>query len=354
MGAKTVEEQLEKYIKEGAHILIPSIKMGGLSEFHELVLDVMLLSPDPKEDDCYVQDKAYGKKPAKLALTAKAYQKLGMCASVEWDPQHTKTTMFQDDYVACSAVPCIRKADGTRACWFGEGDIDLNVEESKIRDALAAKVKGWLDPKNDGGEWFRKMSKTSQEAYADGKVSTDLNFKRQHKVKLAATSAKTRALKALLGTKSTYTEAELAKPFVMPRVIVRPNYKDPVVKQMMLAGAIQSMFGVYGGSMPKQIEGPAPIETEFHTVEQEAETEPDWAMGDGPGNEEEPPTDFENGTEKSQIEMLEIMIAQKGYDTGKMKKPLAEFTKQQRVAFWNMLTDLPDAVDDPFHEDSPF
>ncbi len=41
-------------------------------------------------------------------------------------------------------------------------------------------------------------------------------------------------------------------------------------------------------------------------------------------------------------------MAKKDYDEKKLTKTLDKFTDKQLLAFWNMLTELPDPDDDPF------
>ena len=89
---ETVEQQLEKYKADGAHILIPSVKMSELSPIHELVLDVEYISIDPEDGEVYVEKKAYKKTPAKYAIRAQGYQKLAICASIESDAENTRIT----------------------------------------------------------------------------------------------------------------------------------------------------------------------------------------------------------------------------------------------------------------------
>jgi len=356
-------KQLQKYVDEGAHILVPFIKMSGLSEFHELVLDVLLLDPDPKGDDVYVQEKAYKNKPAKLALTAKALARLGICASVEWDPKDTRITYRDENYVAYSAVGYVNKADGTRVGRFAEGDIDMKVERNKIEDAMSLKVETWLDPDNDKGKWFRQMSKASQDGYVRHKIAEQVNFKDTHKQSLAATKARSRVLRDLLGTKSTYTVEDLEKPFVMPRVILRPDYSDPEVKKLMLAGAIQSVMGVFGAPPARQIEGQAPIETEFRTVgpdsgaggeDPDLNREPD---GDAPTEEEIRGIrrqEFIESDTEGQRETLKTLKKQKAYDNPAITdEAIDKFSEPHRLAFYDKLDAMPDAEgssDDPFSD----
>jgi hypothetical protein len=75
---------------------------------------------------------------------------------------------------------------------------------------------------------------------------------RKFKDERAMTGAKERCIRALLALKSSYTDAELAKPFAFPRVLpdVNKMLADPAVRQAAIermSGAVTSIFGPGAG-----------------------------------------------------------------------------------------------------------
>lgn len=66
----------------------------------------------------------------------------------------------------------------------------------------------------------------------------------------AATGAILRVIRDLLGIKGTYSIDELKKPFAVARTSFSPDYNDPVIKQMMLQQAMQSVGNLFGNVQP--------------------------------------------------------------------------------------------------------
>jgi len=362
MGEAALE--LDKYREQDANMLCPTTKIDGLSDWHDVVVDSISLSVNPDDGDIYKQRD----NDSKSILTGQALQKLAVCAGVVWNPRETKATTLEKNYVAYNAVGCIRKTDGQMVCFQAEYDIDMDVIEDEIREKYEFKRREWLD-ENYNKTWFKKMSPANQKAYVDKKINEELNFKRRHKTKLAATGAKNRVIRALLGIKKGYTAAELQKPFVMPRVIIRPDFSDPEVKRTMMQVAIQSMTGVYG-PMPAQIDQSVDDtidlpDSDYHTVpDDEFPDEPDFPDE----SDAEPPTtdprlDFENADRGTQVATLKELAKQKNFPTQVITKaqlergvtgilyPLDQFNEKARMNLFDKLIAMPDKQDE---NDRPF
>lgn len=286
----TAAKELAEYKKQKANILGPITTMECLSEFHSIVIDSVFLSIDPLNGDIYKHKDGYQDKPALFIITGQGLQRLAVCAGVVWNPVETKATVQSQQYVAYNAVGCIRKSDGVPTCFQAEYDIDLEVIEDELRDQYAEKAKKWASQ-----NWFKELGISGQQAYIDAGVKKDLIFKKKHKTKMAATGAKNRVIRALLGIKKTYTMAELKKPFVMPRVILQPDYNDPEVKKMMLTAAIQSMTGVFGPALSQsQAPEEMPVDIPLGDYDVQSDTE-DETQKEEPlkttAKEEKPPKD---------------------------------------------------------------
>lgn len=331
---KGVVTELETYRKQEANILIPSTKVDGLSEFHKAVIDSVTLSAKPDDGDVYKhQDNKY-------IITGQGLQKLSVCAGVVWNPRETKATATQQRYVAYNAVGCIRKADGTQVCFQAEYDIDIDIVEDEITDSYQAKRETWLKGKND---WFRNMSTDAQEGYIQSKIRQEVNFKKKHKTKLAATGARNRVIRALLGLKKTYSPAELAKPFVMPRVILQPDYSDPEVKKLMLQASIQSITGVFGPTPAPEPEPAYDLPPEnYNTV-----VEPVPDDEEPPGGAEPPPPPapkevFESGDKDAQASVLNELAVKKNYDTNSLAMSIEDMDQNNRSRFFDHLSVMAD------------
>ncbi|MCK5014264.1 MAG: hypothetical protein KAS66_10630 [Candidatus Omnitrophica bacterium] len=362
--AQTVEKELQTYKEQKANILGPTTSMEGLSEFHKVIVDSVRLSPNPADGDVYKHKDEFGDKPAQFILSGQALQRLAICAGVFWNSAETKATAQSQKYVAYSAVGCIRKTDGTPACFKAEADIDIDVEGDELREKFIEKRKGWA-----AKPWFKKMDTTAQDDYIDGKFRKELNFKKKHKTKIAASSAKNRVIRVLLGIKKTYTQQELSKPFVMPRIVLQPDYNDPEVKRMMLTASIQAMTGIYGGAPPVPMSAEIDIQEEDYSVQSvppkdSGNAEPPFplATDDQPEPPNTPPaTDdnkepskqevFEDLSASGQVETLKQLCGLKGYEP---KQPVDNLAAKDRLSFWLALGKLRDIETTTVEGDIPY
>lgn len=362
--AQTVEKELEVYKKQKANILGPTTSMDGLSEFHKVIVDSVILSSNPADGDVYKHKDGYGDKPVQFILTGQALQRLAICAGVFWNPAETKATAQSQKYVAYNAVGCIRKTDGTPTCFQAEADIDIDVESDELRESFIKKRKDW-----DNKPWFKRMDATAQDDYADSAFRKELNFKKKHKTKIAASSAKNRVIRVLLGIKKTYTQQELLKPFIMPRVVLQPDYSDPEVKKMMLTASIQAMTGIYGGAPPVPMSAEIDIQEEDYSVQLvppendngDTDSPPPFANDDQPEPPARPPaTDdnkepsrqeaFEDLSASEQAETLKQLCALKGYEP---KQPVDHLAAKDRLSFWLALDKFPN-IEPAAGDDIPF
>lgn len=340
----TINEQVALAKKQGANLLIPTTSIHGLSEFMSPVIESVVLSAKPDDGDVYAEKATEG---TKFRITAQGLRKLAVCAGIIWHPTACRRTDNRQDrdYVSYQSVGGIKKNDGSLVYWKGEFDLDFEVIEEELRELHYNKSKHW------------RKTDAEKQAYIESSVRRDMIFKRKHKIKLAETGAANRVIRAILGLKSAYTSAELAKPFTLIRIVFKPDYNDPEVKRQVTAAAISSMTGIYGvpAALPPQ-EQPIDISPEdFHNIPSDPDedqpgddnSDPD---DDQPGgdNEETSPTAeelFQDLSATEQVEMLSEIVKRKGY---KPKQPIENLNKKERLTFLGALeklTDL-DAKDD--------
>jgi hypothetical protein len=353
MSNKTsIEKELANYKKQKVNMLGPSINLEELSQFHKIVFDSVTLSTEADVGDAYRYKDAYKGKPAQYIITGAGLQKLAVVAGVRWNPVETKITSISHRYVAYAAVGCIRRIDGTSACYKAESDIDIDVVTDEIEESFKVKRKKWAEDK-----WFQKMGPEGQNDYVEAAKKKECNFRKKHKTKIAATDARSRVLRPLLMLKKTYTAEELKQPFVMARVILSPDYSDPTVRKMMLAAAIQAQTNVFGSTPPK-IVNEAPIDLlpeDFHEVPPDAE-DPPPPDDDQTTKEEEKPESptaeevFRDLSAKEQVETLTQMAKAKGYAP---KQPIKNLGPKDRLSFFIALEQMPD-VEKVKEEDVPY
>lgn len=361
----SVEKELETYKEQKANIMGPSINMEGLSEFHRVVVDTERLSANPEDGDIYKHKDAYKGKPAQYIITGRGNQKLALCAGVVWDPRETRATALSQKYVAYNAVGCIRKPDGTPECLQAEADVDIDVVEDELREKFKKKRKDW-----GSKDWFQKMSKESQDDYIESAFKKELNYKKTHKTKTAATNARSRVIKPLLRLKKTYTLEELGRPFVIARVVLQPDYSDPEVKRLMLKAAIQAQLGVFGAASIPAIEQSATVEmsSDDYTIQPVPEDDdddsdqasplaaddqveyPDRPLATDDNKEPSKQEVFEDLSAIEQIKTLKQLCDLKGYEP---KQPVGKLGPGDRLGFWLALDKLPNIEPTP-DDDIPF
>lgn len=337
--------EIEKYQHQGANILMPSTMIGGLSEFHTPVIEIVQLSANPSDGDVYKDTQS-----GRFRLTKQALVKLANCAGISWHPYETKRVDNRSDrnYVAYQAVGGIRKADGSSIAFKAEYDMDFEVIQEELVNQYTAKAQ-------QGNDEYKKK-------YIEDSVKREILFKRKHKVKLCESGAMNRVIRSLLGLKNGYTASELSKPFVTVRIVIRPDYTDKDVRRQMMSAAVKSMTGIYGdemgsmGSMEKPQYGNGHDVIDIPSDDDDGYQYPPCdtpdAMVESAPAPPQPPVammnsqeiDFSNCEAEEQIAVLESLIIKKNYDSNAFPKPMAEFNEKNRISLFRKLISMPDAV----------
>jgi hypothetical protein len=354
MTVEDISKQLETYKTAGANLLMPSTHIAGLSEFHQPIIETVKLSSDPNDGDVYAHDDAPAGPSKKWRPTKQALMKLSVCAGVLWSAEQSRRidNGAERNYIAYKAVGGIKKADGQPVFFSAEYDLDFEVVAEELKTNYEQKTKSIT------AEWMQKKSAKEKAEYVDFCVNRDLLQKRKNKLKLCEAGAMNRVLRMLLGLKQTYTTKELEQPFVMARIVFRPDFNDAAVKKQFIDASIKAMTGIYG---------PAALDQEVRKAEaiditplaKEEEPPDNGTGGTHPTAEESAIIDFQNSDELGQCKALTNMANQKGYDlSGYMKKSnrvkLTDFPKAKREDFFKHLLSLPDKNDKAPKDDIPY
>jgi len=316
--------ELDQYRQQNCNLLIPDIAIGGLSVFHKPVVDKVTLSPDEKQGDVYNDNNARG-----MVITGKGLAKLATTAGIIWDFNRCRRIDDRRDknYCAFRAVGGLRKPDGAVVWADASYDIDFDVLWDQLQEKYAALAK----------------QKNKDQAWADYCTSRDWNQKLTHKLKLCETGAKNRVIRKLLGIKSTYTQGELAKPFVCPRIVFQPDYDDPDVKKAVLEAHIQSMTGLYGPSSSGQPTSPS---VDDHLEPEEAPDDdimdPDLPIEEDVIEGASLRQDFIDDDLAGKIKTLKILAGRKGYDLRQLKKPMDQWADDHLLGFYDNLEAMKD------------
>lgn len=354
---KDISTALEKYKQAGANLLMPSTQIAGLSEFHKPIIETVKLSSDPNDGDVYAHDDAKPGPDKKWRPTKQALMRLSVCAGVIWSPTESRRidNGASRDYIAYKAVGGIKKADGQPVFFSAEYDLDFEVVAEELKTNYEMKAK-YL--KKDNGQ--RQATDKEKVEYVEYCVNRDLLQKRKNKLKLCEAGAMNRVLRMLLGLKQTYTTKELEQPFVMARIVFRPDFTDAAVKKQFVDASIKAMTGIYGtGAIAQDVRNAEPIDITPMAKEE------DDKHHNGSNGEETKPTpeesaivDFQNSDETSQCVTLTKLAFQKNYDlVAYMEKcqcnKLTDFKAEKRVDIFKHLLSLPDKGAEP-KQDVPY
>jgi len=345
---KDISTALEKYKQAGANLLMPSTHIAGLSEFHQPVIETVLLSTDPENGDVYAHDNEKVSPNKKWRPTKQALMKLSVCAGVIWSPTESKRMDNGADrnYISYKAVGGIKKADGQPVFFSAEYDLDFEILEDELKTNYEGKAK-WL--KKDDGK--RAATDKEKVEYVEYCVNRDLLQKRKNKLKLCEAGAMNRVLRMLLGLKQTYTTKELEQPFVMARIVFRPDFTDAAVKKQFVDASIKAMTGIYGpAALDQEVRKAEPIDiTPLGKEEEEPENKPE---NEAPDNTNLI-ADYEKSAKPKQNELitnlaLAVKYSLADYLGRSAVKSLDEISDKSRAGLYEHLLKLQEQANVPY------
>lgn len=337
---------IEMAKKEGCNLLMPSTHIEGLSEFHAPVLERVLISANPQDGDVYAHDNDKDGPKKKWRPTKQALMKLSVCAGVIWSVNESRRldNGANRDYIAYRAVGGIKKADGQPVFFSADYDLDFEVMEEELRELYEKKSKA----KDSNGKLYHPTEEKQKE-YADFCVRRDMLQKRKFKLRLCEAGAMNRVLRMLLGIKQAYTTDELSKPFVMARIVFRPDFTDKAVRDRFIDASIKAMTGVYGpgATAPSRMDKTEPID-----VTPIPEDTPEDGPEDGKQSDPDPNAsllaDFDACTIEEKEAALLRYADKKAYSIVNFlanagRKSLKEFTPGKLTELFKHIQALPDA-----------
>jgi hypothetical protein len=263
---KRTQEAMAPYPEGQYNRLLPTTTiLDNLGNLQEPKIEVLQFDPDKDAGDVYI-DYRLGKN--KRLFTKNALDKIAYAGGLSWYAPMCVTEERNSRYVRCRATAVIKKANGEPLMITKTKEIDLDVEEEEIRDRY--------DKKIADGE-VRK-------ADAPAMIRRDLLQLRKNMLQLCESKACNRVIRAAFGIKSSYTVAEISKPFVMVRFDTTYDLNDPKVLQL-LASSGKAAVGMMFPDVPEpahQLAAPADA-----TVDDEATKDDMSELFDGEAEEEE-------------------------------------------------------------------
>ena len=205
--------------------------------------------------------------------------KLASAVGIQFDPNFTGGEYQAKKCYKAKAYGAMRMPDGTGKTHYDEKIINLEDEEDRLRlEFMDKSIEGIVDKKAAEeaarifqGQWFDTVNKwanpvkafkiadVDRQKYIDKGVLVNMVLLRKTFAEKAMTGAILRVIRALIGMKGAYTEAELSKPFAIPRGTFSPDYNDPAVRAAMMEQGMNSMSNMFGVNTPMPSLHPAPI-----------------------------------------------------------------------------------------------
>lgn len=214
----TLAVTLDDWPTQSFNRLIPTETIRIPTDLLVPVVQVVRLSVDEADKDVYSsRDIPNGHK----APTARGLNKLATAAGVSFYDERRTDDGSNPDLIGVTVMASMLLPTGQRITAPGSKQIDLSAQ-SWASPAQRAKYK---------------------------------SFFYEH----VSTRARNRAIRALLSLKSSYTLAELAKPFAV--VSYAPNMDHPLIRQRMIDNLAPAVAQLYGGeSEAPQIGAGAPVQ----------------------------------------------------------------------------------------------
>lgn len=229
------------------NLLMPSRTYGEIiGEYERLTIEVVSINPDKKGGDVYSPGGSG------LALSKVALQRIGVALAIEWDPIHTGVVESTSRKARAKATGALRKPNGEWVPHTEEKTIDVDAYADECRqnaeeEAEKGKRAGWDEAENRP-RYLAWANEAEKKAHVEKAVRTFDIQMRKFKDERALTGAIERVIKFFVALKSTYTSAELSKPFAIPRVVIdvskmmaNPDMRDAAMDRAL--GSSAALFG---------------------------------------------------------------------------------------------------------------
>jgi hypothetical protein len=295
---------LSGYDPQAYNILSPVLRLDTAAPYLRFRAIEVRLSPDIGRGDCYAAPgtkwgRDHGVSVPLLVAPAKpGLLKIASAAGLVIDPRNSHRITPD----ACER--CIEMAQATRQA-VRCGDCASRFDTAYQYIGAVRTDTGWRIVKASY-EWnldaqrrklAREARKRAAKAQEEGKpfdpeeyIDDRLDQIISERYGLAETKALLRLVRAICHLRQAYTREEMARPFVVVRTELAPDFADPAVRQALAQKAIASGAEIFGAAREETIALPA---AKTDVVEVLAEG-PDFSEADeraeevaGPGDEDD-------------------------------------------------------------------
>lgn len=347
---KELEAALAKAREEGCNILTPAITTGGITKLHAVTVEQIELSPDPKDGDVYAHDKS------KFIVANKGLEKLALLANIQMNKSIRTDPQTDRQYVSYQAGGFLWKADASAVMSIKTYAMDFEVIEEEVLEMYQDKMKKWVKDKG-ANQWPNNLADRQRLEWIEDKAKKEVRRRRKYKEQLCESGAQARVKRELLGLKGWYSKEELKRPFVVIRVILKPDYDDPEIKRLMMERSLSAQGQVFGTVPGSTAAIPAPAPQIAH---EDPPIEP-AALPNGAPDEDTMDADYQEAVDESadpdpadvarndfhsaspgdKIKILDKLMVEKGYNKKDLKSPLANWKETHLIQFYDKLVSMP-------------
>lgn len=206
-------QKLDQWKRSDCHVLCPAVNFATLPEQHGLLATAVQVNPDPNGGEVYFNKMFCGQ--GEVAIAKAGLRKIADCAG------YSITTHRTDD----RSVPFFWefKATASRIGFDGTREFRESTQEWDLRDG-SLRLKGF---KPAQVEEARKNGLRNCETRAINSVIREL------------------------GIKQKYAQTELAKPFIVIRVMFQPDMRDPEIQRLAAAAHFNGVAQLYPPTTPE-------------------------------------------------------------------------------------------------------
>lgn len=218
-----------QYPTDHYNLLVSMQTVAEIASIHKPVMNVVSISTDLNDKEIYVQEKAYGKEPAKYAITKKGLTKLMRAAGIKI---LSSRPVVPSTCQKCANINAgIGKAVRCGACPNKDVKYEVRISVPQLTGENIEVVA------------HKEIIVDDVTASMTDKQKAEfLKFRNE----MCETKALNRALRAAMQIKGTYLIEEFKKPFVVAYLV--PNLDNAEVKEKAVEAMFSSAHEIYGGN----------------------------------------------------------------------------------------------------------
>jgi len=284
---------LSQYDPQAYNILSPVLKLDTAAPYLRLRAVEVRLDPDTNKGDCYAAPGTKWSKnrqtgellPVMVAPSKPGLLKIASAAGLVIDPRNSRR--IKPD--SCERCIDMARATGLAArC----GDCNCRFDVAYQHIGAVRTDAGWrivkasyewnLDAQRRkiAREGKKKLAKAREEGNAfdlDGYIEDRVHQVIAERYGLAETKPRLRLVRAICHLRQAYTREEMARPFVVVRTELAPDYADPETRRALAAKAISSGAEIFGPAEDERPVAHAPVAE----VVDDLASEPDFTDAEG-------------------------------------------------------------------------